>query len=334
MKILVVEDDERISDAIVEYLSDLHYAVEAVYDGQSAWDLLDVFTYDLVLLDVMMPEMDGITLCQKLRKKGVDIPILMMTAKDTLDNKIEGLDAGADDYLVKPFELDELSARIRALLRRGTGSLPPVLTWDKLRLDPSSCEVFYDDALLPLSPKEYKLLEFFLRNGRRVHCVSGIDHSIFEVSRESFGVDRVERERSKIGRAARRRGSRISGRPLDAKGCPRVGENHPASSARVSQRIAQTDRSTERMTDHPPRVDLELATYLVDRSEHHVGIHRHDWACAMARQLDEHGAKMLAKQRRVQLPLQVARHEAVDEQSRRSFSIASVADRELAHRAV
>jgi len=161
MKILVVEDDERISDAIVEYLSDLHYAVEPVYDGQSAWDLLDVFTYDLVLLDVMLPEMDGITLCNKLRKKGFDIPILMLTAKDTLENKIDGLDAGADDYLVKPFELDELSARIRALLRRGASSLPPILTWEHLRLDPSSCEVFYHDTL-------HKLLEFFLRNGRRV----------------------------------------------------------------------------------------------------------------------------------------------------------------------
>ena len=118
MKILVVEDDERISDAIVEYLSDIHYAVEAVYDGQGAWDLLDVFTYDLILLDVMLPEMDGITLCQKLRKKGCDIPILMLTAKDTLDNKIEGLDAGADDYLVKPFSPRELVARVRALLRR------------------------------------------------------------------------------------------------------------------------------------------------------------------------------------------------------------------------
>lgn len=168
MKILVVEDDERISDAIAEYLSDQHYAVETAYDGQSAWDLLDVFTYDLVLLDVMLPEMDGITLCRKLRTKGHETPILMLTAKDTLNNKIEGLDAGADDYLVKPFELPELSARIRALLRRGASSTPPILTWGELRLDPSTCEVFYQEELLPLSPKEYKLLEFFLRNGRRV----------------------------------------------------------------------------------------------------------------------------------------------------------------------
>ena len=168
MKILVVEDDEMINDAIVEYLSDQHYAVEAAYDGKSAWDLLEVFTYDLILLDVMLPEMDGIALCRKLRTKGLDIPILMLTARDTLDNKIEGLDAGADDYLVKPFELGELSARIRALLRRGGSTTAPVLTWGQLSLDPSTCEVFFDQKELALSPKEYKLLECFLRNGRRV----------------------------------------------------------------------------------------------------------------------------------------------------------------------
>ena len=168
MKILVVEDDERISDAIVEYLSDAHYAVEAAYDGQAAWDLLEVFAYDMILLDVMMPRMDGITLCKKLRQKGMSIPILMLTAKDTLTDKIGGLDAGADDYLIKPFELEEMPARIRALLRRGATTTTPILTWGDLSLDPSTCEVFYGTKILPLSPKEYKLLEFFLRNGRRV----------------------------------------------------------------------------------------------------------------------------------------------------------------------
>jgi DNA-binding response OmpR family regulator len=168
MKILIVEDDERISDAIAEELSDRHYAVEVAYDGEEAWELLDVFTYDLILLDVMMPKMDGITLCQKIRAKGNSIPILMLTAKDTIGDKVIGLDAGADDYIIKPFDLEELSARIRALLRRGSTALPPVLAWGELRLDPSTCEVFYQNNLLPLSPKEYKLLEFFLRNGRRV----------------------------------------------------------------------------------------------------------------------------------------------------------------------
>ena len=122
----------------------------------------------MILLDVMMPQMDGMTLCRNLRKQGISIPILMLTAKDTLNDKIEGLDAGADDYLIKPFELEELSARIRALLRRGTTTTAPVLTWGDLSLDPSTCEVFYNEQSLSLSPKEYKLLEFFLRNGRRV----------------------------------------------------------------------------------------------------------------------------------------------------------------------
>jgi DNA-binding response OmpR family regulator len=168
MKILIVEDDERISDAIAEELSDRHYAVEVAYDGEEAWELLDVFTYDLILLDVMMPKMDGITLCKKIRAKGNSIPILMLTARDTIGDKVIGLDAGADDYIIKPFDLEELNARIRALLRRGSTALPPVLAWGDLRLDPSTCEVFYQENLLPLSPKEYKLLEFFLRNGRRV----------------------------------------------------------------------------------------------------------------------------------------------------------------------
>ncbi len=168
MKILIVEDDERISDAIAEDLADRNYAVEVAYDGLEAWELLDVFTYDLILLDVMLPKLDGIALCQKLRAKGCSIPILMLTARDMITDKVVGLDAGADDYMVKPFELEELTARIRALLRRGSTALPPILQWGELRLDPSTCEVFYQDKLLGLSPKEYKLLEFFLRNGRRV----------------------------------------------------------------------------------------------------------------------------------------------------------------------
>jgi DNA-binding response OmpR family regulator len=168
MKILLVEDDDRISDAIVEDLSDQHYVVEVAHDGQSGWDLLDVFAYDLILLDVMLPKVDGITLCRRLRSKGCETPILMLTGRDTVGDRVIGLDAGADDYLVKPFNLEELSARVRALLRRGSVSQTPVLEWGDLRLDPSSCEVTYGQSPLMLSPTEYRLLEFFLRNGRRV----------------------------------------------------------------------------------------------------------------------------------------------------------------------
>lgn len=168
MKILLVEDDERITDALVEDLSDQHYVIEVAHDGQAGWELIDVFTYDLILLDVMLPKLDGISLCRRLRAKGFRMPVLMLTARDTITDRVLGLDAGADDYLVKPFNLQELSARIRALLRRGSLSSLPVLEWGGLRLDPNTCEVFYHQHFLTLSPKEYRLLELFLRHGRRV----------------------------------------------------------------------------------------------------------------------------------------------------------------------
>lgn len=168
MRLLLVEDDERITDALEEDLTDQHYAIDVAHDGEEGLDLADSVTYDLILLDIMLPKIDGITLCRRLRSQGCGTPILMLTAKDTITDKVMGLDAGADDYLVKPFDLQELSARIRALLRRGVSTAPPVLEWGKLRLDPSTCEVFYEDNLLSLSPKEYALLEFFLRHGRRV----------------------------------------------------------------------------------------------------------------------------------------------------------------------
>lgn len=168
MRILLVEDDERITDALAEDLTDQHYAIDVAYDGEEGWQLATAFTYDLILLDIMLPKMDGITICQKLRSQGCSTPVLMLTARDTINDRVVGLDAGADDYLIKPFDLQELSARIRALLRRGNSTSPPVLGWGKLKLDPSTCEVFYEERLLPLSPKEYSLLEFFLRSGRRV----------------------------------------------------------------------------------------------------------------------------------------------------------------------
>lgn len=179
MKILIVEDDDRITDALVEDLSDRNYVVEVAHDGEAGWDLVDAFTYDLILLDVMLPKLDGISLCRRIRNHGYAMPILMLTARDTVGDRVLGLDAGADDYLIKPFNLQELSARIRALLRRGGTSLPPVLEWGELRLDPSTCEVFYQESPLMLSPTEYRLLEFFLRNGRRVFSRSQILEQIW-----------------------------------------------------------------------------------------------------------------------------------------------------------
>jgi two-component system, OmpR family, response regulator len=168
MKILLVEDDDRIARALAEALTDQHYAVDVAADGLEGWDWVEAFSYNLILLDVMLPGLDGIGFCQRLRQKGYTIPVLMLTARDTSTDKVLGLDAGADDYVVKPFDLKELLARIRALLRRGGSPLPPLLAWENLRLDPASCEVTYGDRLLSLTPKEYSLLEFFLRSSGRV----------------------------------------------------------------------------------------------------------------------------------------------------------------------
>lgn len=168
MKILIVEDDSRIASAVAEGLKDHHYVVEIAIDGEMGWEFAQMMTYEVIILDLMLPKIDGITLCQKLRKIGCQSLILMLTAKDTNLDQVKGLDAGADDYLVKPFAMELLLARIRALLRRNQSSLPPILTWGNITLDPSKCEVKYQDKLVDLTPKEYSLLELFLHSGDRI----------------------------------------------------------------------------------------------------------------------------------------------------------------------
>ncbi|MBD2690796.1 response regulator transcription factor [Anabaena catenula] len=164
MKVLLVEDDERIASSLTEALTDNNYAVDVAGDGEEGWDFITAFSYDLILLDVMLPKLNGIELCQRLRQRGHEIPVLMLTAKDSSTDKVEGLDAGADDYVIKPFDLKELLARIRALLRRGNSTLLTFLEWGELQLDPANCTVNYKNKLLSMTPKEYQLLELFLRN--------------------------------------------------------------------------------------------------------------------------------------------------------------------------
>ncbi|MBW4519931.1 MAG: response regulator [Scytolyngbya sp. HA4215-MV1] len=168
MRILVVEDDELTAKALTTVLLQQNYAVDVAVDGWIAWELVESFVFDLILLDVMIPKLDGIALCRKLRSRGYQMPILLLTGRDSGHDKALGLDAGADDYVVKPFDPEELVARIRALLRRGPAVSQVVLEWGNLRLDPSACEAIYGEKLLSLTPKEYALMELFLRNNRRV----------------------------------------------------------------------------------------------------------------------------------------------------------------------
>ncbi len=177
MRILLVEDDDRIAQALAEALTDQHYAVDIAADGQEGWNFVEAGNYDLIILDLMLPKIDGITLCQRLRSSGLQTPILMLTARDTSTDKVLGLDVGADDYVIKPFDLPELTARIRALLRRSSTTLPPILEWENLCLNPNTQQVTYGINLLHLTPKEYSLLELFLRtNGRVLTRTMILDH--------------------------------------------------------------------------------------------------------------------------------------------------------------
>jgi DNA-binding response OmpR family regulator len=177
VKILLVEDDELVAEVLSKALTTQHYLVDLATDGQAGVELAEAFEYDLILLDLLLPKLDGISFCKQRRQAGDRTPILLLTAQDTSTNKVAGLDAGADDYMVKPFDLHELLARIRALLRRGTSVTMPVLEWGNLRLDPSSCEVSYAGQLLSVTPKEYSLLELFLRNTQRIFSQSALlDH--------------------------------------------------------------------------------------------------------------------------------------------------------------
>jgi len=173
MRVLVVEDDVRIANLLTEAFTNRHHEVDVMEDGESAWERVNMLDYDLLVLDLTLPKIDGIKLCQQIRARGATarnaaIPVMMLTARDTIADKIIGLDAGADDYMVKPFDIEELMARIRALLRRGSSTANPTLAWGDLRLNPSTYEATYQTMPLSLTPKEFALLELLIASGRRV----------------------------------------------------------------------------------------------------------------------------------------------------------------------
>jgi DNA-binding response OmpR family regulator/HPt (histidine-containing phosphotransfer) domain-containing protein len=177
MKILVVEDDLLVADALKNMLSRHNYAVEIARDGRAGLDCIEAFNYDLLLFDVVLPKLDGISLCRHVRSRGHLMPILLLASNDSKHDRAVGLDAGADDYIVKTFDPEELPARIRALLRRGNDTSQPILSWQGLDLDPRNCKVTYQHQLLTLTPKEYALLELFLRHSQRLFsCGTILEH--------------------------------------------------------------------------------------------------------------------------------------------------------------
>ncbi|WP_127782119.1 response regulator transcription factor [Rhodococcus sp. X156] len=172
MHILVVDDDRAVRESLRRSLTFNGYTVDLAGDGVAALEALEATKPDALVLDVMMPRMDGLEVCRRLRSSGVDLPILVLTARDTVSERVAGLDAGADDYLPKPFALEELLARLRALLRRATPSAEDpaseVLSFADLTMDPVTMEVRRGDRLISLTRTEYSLLELLLTNARRV----------------------------------------------------------------------------------------------------------------------------------------------------------------------
>ena len=185
MKILLVEDDKRIAKPLAEDLRYQHHVVDLVTDGLEAWEYAQSTSYDLILLDIMLPRMDGITLCKRLRSSGYSALILMLTAKDTTTDKVVGLDAGADDYLIKPFELEELSARIRALSRRGAVPSQIVLQHGQIQLDLNAHLVTCGTTILNLTPKEYMILECFLKAPAQVFTKAMLFDRLWDLDQAS-----------------------------------------------------------------------------------------------------------------------------------------------------
>lgn len=169
MRILVVEDEIHLAEALVQLLKRQNYTVDSVYDGENGLDYAMTNIYDVIILDLMLPKMDGITVMKEMRHGGNDTPVIMLTAKGEISDKVKGLDSGADDYLAKPFDTDELLARVRALgRRRGEVIKTDALTFGDISLDTASLSLSCGDIKITLTLKESELLEYLMRNGGSV----------------------------------------------------------------------------------------------------------------------------------------------------------------------
>ncbi len=186
MRVLVVEDEQKINRTVCQALREESYAVDPAYDGEEAEQLSEINDYDLVILDIMLPKRDGLQVCADIRRRGDTTPILMLTAKDAFEDRVQGLDSGADDYLVKPFHMGELMARVRALLRRDAPAKSTRLQVDTLVLDTSSHRVTRDDAPIELTSKEYAMLEYFMRHPGQVLTRTMISEHVWDDEFDSF----------------------------------------------------------------------------------------------------------------------------------------------------
>src|SRR4030043_111173 len=201
MRILIVEDDQELANILQRGLTGLTYAVDTANDGEEGEDMAKAVSYDLIILDIILPKKDGIEVCLELRRSKINSRIIMLTSRDTISDRVKGLNSGADDYLVKPFAFDELVARIRALFRREISDGSNVIRVRDLSINTLTREVKRNDTSIPLTAKEYGLLEYFLRNPDIVITRRMLEDHVWDFSFESASnlVDvYIRRLRNKI----------------------------------------------------------------------------------------------------------------------------------------
>jgi heavy metal response regulator len=186
MKILVVEDEKKVASFIKRGLEEEGYSVDVAYDGEEGLKMGADDSYELILMDLMLPHKDGLEVIQDLRKQDIRTPVLCLTAKDKVDDIVSGLDSGSDDYLTKPFAFAELLARVRALIRRGTTERGAEITFADLRLDPVAHKVWRADREIDLTTKEYALLEYMMRNPNQTLTRSMIAEQVWDYTFDSF----------------------------------------------------------------------------------------------------------------------------------------------------
>ena len=184
MRLLVVEDEKKLNELIRKKLEKEYYGVDSCFDGEEAVRYVEGTEYDAIILDIMLPKLDGFEVIKRIRKKKNKVPILLLTARDNIDDKVKGLDYGADDYLVKPFIFEELMARIRVLLRRNSGNADNVITIANLKVDLDAKLVFRDDMLIKLSGREYSILEYLIRNKGKILPRERIENHIWNYEYE------------------------------------------------------------------------------------------------------------------------------------------------------
>jgi DNA-binding response OmpR family regulator len=249
MRILLIEDEKYIARAVAEVLKKCHYAVDVVYDGNEGLAYATTDIYDLIVLDIMLPGLDGISILKKLRSSGIAAPVILLTARNATTDKVSGLDAGADDYLPKPFHTEELLARIRALLRRGPGYVDEgVLEFFDLRLVPQTLTLSSADRQIELSVKAAQLLELLMASKGAIVAKETILRKLWGFDAD-VGSNHVEAHVSLLRKALAQTGSRVSVRAVRGLGYRLLGSQpDPLESVRLS---AEKPSTEQRSTGQP-----------------------------------------------------------------------------------